>query len=416
MFKFLKKIFRKEEEILEERIQINELDKWFNDKSKQILGKLDDEIKIIKEKVNEEIKKTKQNLEILKNAQLRNPKIPFRAKQLMEGNREAYIKKVSIFLKQIDLEKDYSDLLGFCDDFDDMLTSFGKSTIKTYHILQEFLANESSAIAGNIKNLGNLVKEIKNRIKETDISLIKNIREDIILLKNRIQQRERDKKELEESIKEKGELIKLRDDVIKDIGMLRKDKEYSRLEKLKTEKNEVIKKINEHNNKLFHSFSVIEMALKKFSRMAFENEKLIERYLKNPLFLLEDKELRIIDILKNLETSITSNQIQLKDKKKEKTIEEIKGMDEKFFNDFLEQYRKLKEELEKINNDINKINIQNKINELESSKKENELRLEEIDKNIENLKKDIDKEQIDKLKEKIEEKIKNIFNVKVFIS
>jgi len=416
MLDFLKKIFRKEEEIPEEKVSVNELDKWFEDKSKQILTQLDGSIKIIKDKINEEIEKTKQNSETLRNAELRNPKIPFRAKQLMEGNREAYIKRVGIFIKQIDLEKDYNDLLDFCNNFDSMLDDFGKSTLKPYHILQEFLANESSAIARNIKSLDNLIKEAKNKIKEADIDSIKKVKGDIALLNNKIKERESDKKELENRIKEKEKLIQSLTKTTEDIENLKKDEEYERLESLESEKEKMIKNIDEHKKKLIHSFSVIEMALKKFSRMAFENEKLIDKYLENPLILVEDKELKIIDVLKSLEKNILNNGIELKDRKKEKTLEETRRMDREFFDDFLKKYKELNEELKEINDKINKMDIQNRINELNKDKKNNELRLENINKEIENLKKEIDKEQIDNLKEKIQKKINNLLKIKVVIS
>lgn len=416
MFEFLKKIFKNEEELPEEKIPINDLSVWFEDKSKKILNGLNSKIKVIKDRINEEIEKTKQSLETLRNAQLRNTKIPFRAKQVMEGNREAYIKRVDIFLKQIDLERDYNDLLDFCNNFDNMLTDFGKSTIKTYHILQEFFANESSAIAGKIKNLDNLIKEIKDKIKEADIDSIKSIKENIILLNNEIKEREGNKEELEKKGKEAEKLTKLTKEITENIENLKKDEEYERLGKLTSEKDKIIKSIDNHKSKLIHSFSVIEMALKKFSRMAFENEKIIDKYLENSLFLFEDWELKIIKILKDLEENILNNHIQLKDKKKEKTLKEIKKMDKEFFAGFLKEYKELKEKLDEINDEINKIDIQNKINELNKNKKDDELKLGDIEKEIERLKKNIDKGQIDNLKEKIQKNINDLLKIKVIVS
>jgi len=416
MFKFLKKIFKKEEEISEEKVSADELDKWFDNKSKRILDELSSKIKAIKNKINEEIEKTKQNLEILKNAQLRNPKIPFRAKQLMEGNRDAYIKRVDIFLRQIELDKNYEELLDFCNNFDNKLTDFGKSTVKAYHVLQEFLANESGAIAGNIKNIGNLIKDVKGKIKDTDIDSIKNIKENIIEFRSMIKQRERNKEELERNKKEREELIKSGKDIINDIEVLKKDNEYEKLSKLRAEKDEIIRQINAHKSKLLHSFSVIETALKKFSRMAFENEKLVNRYLENPLFLSEDKELKIINILKALERNVLNNTVQLKDRKKRKTLEEIKKMDKEFFDNFLKRYNESKEKINQIDNDTNKIDIQNKINELNSKKENNDLKLENMGKDITNLKKNIEKEDIDKLKENIKKEINAKLKTNIIVS
>src|SRR3989339_1449026 len=123
MFNFLKKLFANGE-TKEEKVSINELESWFNGKTSDILKELDNKISIAKDKIIEEIKKTRENLDILEKAQLHNPKISLREKQFMEGNREAYIKRANIFLKQINLEGSHNELLEFCSNFDNALDSF----------------------------------------------------------------------------------------------------------------------------------------------------------------------------------------------------------------------------------------------------------------------------------------------------
>ena len=186
MLKFLKSIFTKKE-IKKEEIALNELENWFNQESKIIFNDLDEKIGEIKSKINQEIKKCIENLEILENTELKNPNIPIRAKQAMEGNREAYIKRINIFLNNSYLNKtNYDEIIDFCNNFSNELNIVAKSTLKSYQILKEFLANESSNVAMNIKNLDNNIKELKNLIINSDLKDIEKIKSGIFDIKPKL--------------------------------------------------------------------------------------------------------------------------------------------------------------------------------------------------------------------------------------
>ena len=82
MLKFLKNIFAKKQ-IERKEMPLNELEGWINKEAKIVFNDLDKSIEEIKLKINQEAKKCLENLEILKNAELKNPNIPLRAKQAM---------------------------------------------------------------------------------------------------------------------------------------------------------------------------------------------------------------------------------------------------------------------------------------------------------------------------------------------
>ncbi|MEK6876546.1 MAG: hypothetical protein AABX63_03985, partial [Nanoarchaeota archaeon] len=87
MLEFIKNIFAKKE-APEEKIGLGELDSWLDIKAKPIFDNLNIRINEIIEKINNEKNTANENLGILKNAQLQNPKIPERVKTIMQGNRE----------------------------------------------------------------------------------------------------------------------------------------------------------------------------------------------------------------------------------------------------------------------------------------------------------------------------------------
>ena len=415
MFNFLKRIFKKEE-TKEEKVSINELESWFNGKTSDILKELYNKISIAKDKIIEEIKKTRENLDILEKAQLHNPKISLREKQFMEGNREAYIKRANIFLKQINLEGSHNELLEFCSNFDNLLDSLGKSTFRPYKILQEFLANESRDIAINVKNLDNMVKELKNTIRTAGLDSIESLKNDIIQLKSKLKQKEGNEKELKQKEKEKGSLAQLINKIKEEISALEKSEESKRLNELKADREVILVKIRENNSQLIHSFSVIERALKKYSRMALEDESLVDSYAENPVkTLLGDNELKIIRILEGLEKNVLNEQIDLKDKKRERTLEIIKELNKGFFDGFLKRGNELENEFNKIEDKTKENEIEGRLKEIKYKLEQKNSEMERIDKEIIRLKDEIIESDIDFLKKNLKEKINDVLKIEIKI-
>ena len=208
-----------------------------------------------------------------------------------------------------------------------------------------------------------------------------------------------------------SKLNNLKETFTKNIQNLKNSEDYSKFNKLKEEKEETQKEFSNNNSRLSQSFSVLETALKKYQRLAFENQKLIEDYLKDPITtILNDKELKIISILEKLSSSAANNEIELKDRKKEKTIEEIKTLTKDFFESFIAKHNNLKNKLleikEKIENNQTNKDIEksqtdlNKTNEdiINCNTKISKTK-EELSKiNIEEIKKQLEKELNELLK------------------
>ena len=417
MLRFLKNIFAKKEAEREE-VALDKLEGWFEGNTKDIFNRLDEKIGHTKSKIKDEIKECAENLEILKNAELKNPNIPIRAKQAMEGNREAYIKRIEIFLDNINLNKtDYVELMDFCRNFSEELDLLARSTLKSYHILQQFLANESSAIALNIKNLDNFVKEIKNSIADSSLENIEGIKNEILDLKNNIKRKNDLKEELDNKLKDIVELKKSKESLEEEIANFKKSGDFVNFLELQ-EKRELIKKeIESHNDNFLHSFSVLEKAFKKFSRIAFEDKKTVEDYASFPLkALMKDNELKIIRILDRLEKNLHDGKLDLDEKKGQKSLDEIKKLDKDFFMGFLKIHNELKEKLNKINKEI--WDNETEKNEIELNDRFNSanLKIERLEGNISGLKQEFEKIDVQELKNGIQEKINNALSKKIIIS
>jgi hypothetical protein len=416
MFNFIKKIFTKKEPE-KETVKLDNLNGWFDAKSDVIHNNLNENINLIKNKINSEIEKTKLNLERLKEAKLQNPNIPIRAKQMMEGNRASYIKIVSNFLNNIKIENNYKVLLNFCNDFDDSLNTLGKSTTKSYHVLKEFLEHQVTDVAINIKNIDNLIKEIKSTIENSSIGKIEIVKNKIIYVKNKIKQKTNLKEELKNKEAELGKLKQEKESLLKEIENIKNSEAYLNFNNLKKEKELILGKINNNKDIIFQSFSILNRALRKFSRIILEDEKLLNDYIENPVnTLLKDKELKIIKILESIEKNLVQNKIKLDEKKKNKTLTEIRKLDKQFFINFLNNYNELDKKLKIIEDKIENNEIRNKYRALNEKLNQINTNLERTERNIENLKKDIEKIDIEKMKSNLQEEINKIIKTDISIS
>lgn len=419
MFKFLKKFFfeEREKEPEKEGIKVDELGDWFKAKSDKIFSELDLKINDMRNSVKENIIKTKDNLAILGTAELHNPKITVREIQFMEGNRKSYILTVNNFLRGIEIGEDYPKILDFCNDFHIRLDKFSKSTIRPYHILQEFFSNESRNIAINIKNLDSSIKELKKAVESADVDGINNVKRGVIELNNKIKQ----KNEFEGLIKEKNdvkqELIKNKERIEKESNGLRKSKEYEQLNELKANKEAVLASIREHNAKIVHAFSVMERPLKKLQRMVLQDGALLEKYIGNPVVaLVNDDNLKIIDLLNKLERNINNLTLELKDRKREKVLETVKGLTGEFLREFVNKHNELNNKLESLENSIEENEVLKKENKLDYELSNVNGNLENINTEILNNEQGLSKINIDEMKNSLSDKINGLLKVDVVIA
>ena len=236
MLKFIRNLLSKKE-ATEEKISLHELDSWLDIKAKPIFDNLNNKINETIEKINNEKNTANENLEILKNAQLQNPKIPERVKTIMQGNREGFIKRVSLFFSSIDLKHDYYDELAEkCRNIENEISVLGKGTAKNYQILNEFFAREAEKVAANIKSIENYSKEIISIIDGSEISSIDEIKSSMINLKNKIKLKESYSVQLENSNKNLQNGKNKKTEIESRINEIKSSSDYKSYEKLSEEK------------------------------------------------------------------------------------------------------------------------------------------------------------------------------------
>jgi prefoldin subunit 5 len=268
----------------------------------------------------------------------------------------------------------------------------------------------------NIKKIETNSKSIRNLSDYSKISKIKKIKEDIDDLNSKIKL----KSELLEELKEeKGRVEAAESDLLgtkKKIKDIEAGEEYGNFENLLKEKEGFEGKLKEIGDRLFHDFSSLEKALKKYGKIAFENGKLVEEYLKDPVKALAgDDELKIIKILSSLKQAIKDDKLGLDVRKGEKTLLKIKELEGDYFGTLRGDYKNIKEKLDKTNLEV-------KNTEVKKQLQSNNEKLEIIKNNIENLNNkvslinnEIGKIDIEKLKKNLQEKINDTINERIIL-
>ena len=148
-----------------------------------------------------------------------------------------------------------------------------------------------------------------------------------------------------------------------------------------------------------------------------DDEKLVISYLEKPIITLrKDNEFRILKILDNTESSILNNTIELKEKKKKKTIDEIKKMDKAYFENFLSKYNDLKNKMTELDKNISGTTVEEKKKKNEKELQDAKDEKEKLEQTIENIKKEIERIDTEREKKKIEDEIEKAMNIRVIIS
>jgi len=391
---------KKEEEVKE--IELEQLGSWIDSRSKKALEKTNRELIHLRQKLAEERSELTENIQILKQAELKNPKIPERVKHILEGSRTTYIQKVTLFFEELTLPEEFDQLLEFCDAFDKNLEQLGKKTVKNYQILQEFFADKASAVSANIKHVHDIMQKVKKLIQDAGIQEGKEVKNEVIHVLQKIEKKQEMKEQLKRAEQELQKESKDIEDKEKKIKKLEEGNAYKNSVNLLNEKQAIQKEIQEKHD----SFSIIEAALKKYERLTLDNT-LVQKYLDNPVkALLQDKELKIVALLAKMKESILSGALELKAKKKEKILRELDKLNRGYFEAYVTRHNELHEKLKAIETEIRTMGIYEEIGELKQGLAQNKDKAEKVQTEINDLMKGVERIDIGYLKENLENEIR----------
>ena len=349
MFGILKNLFRKE------TVKEDELEFWLENKIKTLKQELQGQLSTANERIRIAIGQTKEKLQALEQAGLINPNIPERAKHFMKGNREEYTRRINNFLQSISVTNDIEQFDQFQSKTHEALQELVKGIQRPQTILNEFLAHETKETNAAISSIENEIALFSQKIKQSnyfEFLKVKNSINEAVEAQERLKVIGKQVEEIEQIIKEsEDENRKLQEEV----QLLKKSKKLTDLK----EKQQALaeqKKLLE--NSLRQKFSNIETALKKYSHITVNNKRQCEEYLSDPVTALtKDLHLSILNLFYDVKKAVERDVLNLKDKKKEKTLEEINAIDKEYLGSFLTEYGRITKDQKQAAKDIEDLDV-----------------------------------------------------------
>jgi len=355
MFKKIKKLFEAEKEPEEINLNSDEVLTWLTEleenRFEDVKNKIEDKLKRIKKSQ----KSCEKQLEDLKNAQLKNDNIPKKEEHMMIGHKESFSKRTIGFLLDTECEiTSPEELFKWTKEIEDNIDRLAKTNAKSSYVLNEFFGDQMRILNKEIASIGNIVKEIKNVLVDSGFVDIEELREKA----NELIEKEKAKIELEKQYLEtKKKCDKIDEQIINienKINEIKKSNDFQALEKLKNDRESFKKEKEGYKKKFTEDIKSIETGLKRYKRMSMD-EKLISEYISNPVkTLLKDEDLKILEIISKLYVALNTDKIELKIKKKEKVLENLKIFEARYVKSMQNNYKRAVEQKQKIELKLNR--------------------------------------------------------------
>lgn len=401
--------FFKSKEPEKEEVLVSGASSWFDKKISNRLGNVNEELKQLFSNIEKEKLLFNKNLQQLKDAKLKNPNIPIRVVHAMQGNRDAYMKKAFLFSNSINIpELDYTKISAFCSNFSNLLEDFSQSSAKSYYILKEFLSNEVSLVAKNIKSLDDSIKKIKDLFEnEKDgILFTQGLKDDIKKLEKMIRIKQQIKDQIEMEKERKISTVSFIKKLETKINTLKQSRDFSEFDSMNEELSETNKEIKKLESEITNLFAPLEKAMRKYAKIAVDDEKLIVDYHNAAISsLIQDEELKIINILDNIERNIGNGEIELEEKKKKKVLSIIEKINKDLLVELKTRYKNLEERKKTLQEQINRNTVSREIADLNYKIEHTQQQLSVVEDRIEEFDKKHEKVDIEGMKKELEEKL-----------
>ncbi|MBD3249742.1 hypothetical protein GF336_06880 [Candidatus Woesearchaeota archaeon] len=414
MLEFLKKLFKKEKI----ELPLAELPSWLDRKEDEKSENLNKFLPEKYEEIKELLKSSKEKAEELEEAEVKDEeKIRSKVKHVVLSHRRSYTDMLKRFLDTIEVPSsaDYKEAMQFYKDTQEKITEFSKSTVKSYHATMHLFADNTESITADLKELDTKLKTIKELIEKSGLK-------DIEKAENMLKDMKKDaslKSELEKEItkeKEHLEKTKRQQDILSEEKIsLEQGTEFNKLNKDKEELEAAENKLNELKTKVINLFSPLETALKKYKRVALENEAFVASYLDNPFdALLKDENLTILKILEKLGQNL--DLLDMKDSKRKKTSEAIHSITSSVLTELKQAYDFIQEKRKSAAYEIDSNEISSKIEEKQIEIDSLRKKSEDISSSIAEKQERLDKIDLENSRKELENQLSSITKAEVTFS
>jgi len=373
--------FRKKE--APQQVALKDLDGWLDTylDSRSVTTK----VKVFKQRSNSKMNEILGALEALGHAKLHNPDIPARAKHIMQGNRDSYIKRLNTFFAAVQFPESYEDVPSFAVKFSKDIDGLSASTQKSFFVLREFFEDELKIVARRVKELEDMVVDLRKTLDDERLEQVQSIRQNL----RQIDNAESEKKQLAKQLRKEKDILKGWEDrkerIKSKIQELKSSNSYKNVHKAEKELEELEKEERTESQDFLTKMSAVKHALKKYAKDSL-NENIINHYLDDSVSALaNDDELKIIEVLTKLGDGL--DKYESKTKKREKVAQTIKELNPVFLSKISAKLHKSRETRGELKSQIKRDTTRLSISEQESflaSAQENMDKQKKALKDIEN--------------------------------
>ncbi|MFC1723191.1 hypothetical protein ACFL0V_03555 [Nanoarchaeota archaeon] len=419
--KWLKKIFKKEPEPEPEpediSIELKKLNSWIDSRLTKSFKKI---LPDIQTNINElETLQTQltNDLESLNQADLRNPNITDRERQLMEGNRLSYTQQHEIFMRNTEFpELDFKKVSAFCNLFEQLLLRLAKSTGKSHLIMNEFFRDNALKTNKTIKQMSQINSTIKETMQDYDIDPEQTalLSRSVTELESKVKHKKELTTNLEIQKKKLANSQSMKEKINSNIEHLKKGDSYSEFQKLEEKRDKDWETVKATESEVSQVFSPINRPMKKFERIAFDNAGLIKKYVDDAMSALaEDEQMKISSILSSLKSSIQDDKLKVKDK--DKALAKIGLISVDSLRQSRDKYLEAKHSIKDIGDRMKNIRALQELNDLNYKMDHVDNQIQLLEEKIEKNTKLLEKIDIMTLKVDVEKSLSQTFNYNIEI-
>ena len=411
-------MFKSEEKIREESININELEKWFKEKADALKKESSSGILNLLNEIDSTKKDLIDNVERMKNASLLNPKITEREHQFMVGNRDNYVKNMNSFYEKLNIPENFNkkEIDNFVIRTNNQILLLNKTTFRSFQVLQHFFANETKKIAFDIASIHDKLNRIANElnsgnIKQVDLSenkLNELLSEHEILSKLR----SRGKEVILQCEKINLELNPLEEEIKK----TESSKSADELNDLKNQLDRMSQEQKKIEQKVIALFSPLDKSIRKFNKDS--KDRLLNAYSENPYqALLEDENFMIFERLGKISKDLSTDHLGIREDKKDKAMIALNSITHQKIEALKNMMIENKENCDTIRRHIANNKAGTTLNDLYYKKEALNKKLSEFQKESKELDDKIEKKNVEmsKTKKDLEDSFKSMLNINVNI-
>ncbi len=450
MLEFIKKWFSRKEQIKVETVDIDELDSWLKLKLSQIdfnqeIAGFFSLIKESKFNLTEKLAALQQAEMDYKESENLNPKI----KNIVIGHRDNYVRQMQIFVEHLNLPENSFDeeksgearpdgsavnesksgisihldgnslveAIFFSSELNQQLDQLAARTAKSYQAAQHLYFKPVEEVFTIVAEINLRAKSFQQQLEQRGMKKVQELQEMIGLLAELQDKGERLKREVKWKEQKKERCLQGKEKQLQNIERFKNSNDYQQFLGLKEKEKKINGNILENEDKVHTFFSRLSRALRKYEKVAVETDlKLVQAYSEQAIeAFAEDKELKIIEILKQLSSSIEKNAVILDEKQAQQVKELIVQAEEGYLLQLQNKFSSIGQEMDELKDRLRKSTIDKFIAEAEFKLDHFNEQIELVSKELEELKIKLNAFNEKELIERVTQTVKEMLKIDVKI-